>query len=106
MPSTVGPAVAAASGAAATIGQATSASRAQQLAALNQMLNKYQIGQSRGESAAMLSNLGKQILATAKTLGQHVTLPKTPVVAAPASSEAERTAQAVAKPRSTLNTTA
>jgi hypothetical protein len=70
------------------------------------MLNKYQIGQSRGESTAILSNLGKQILAAAKTLGQHVTLPKAPVVAGPASSEAASAGQAAAKSRSTLNTTA
>jgi hypothetical protein len=106
MPSTLSPAVAAAHGAAATSGQATGASRAQQLAALNQMLNKYQIGQSHGESAAVLTTLGKRILAAAKTLGQHVTLPKAPAVAAPASSEVAGDSQAAAKPRGTVNTTA
>ena len=102
MPSTVSPAVAPA----VTTGQATGGSRAQQLAALNLMLNKYQIGQSHGESAAMLSTLRKQILAVAKTLGQHVTLLKAPAVAAPASSEAASGSQAAAKSRGTVNTTA
>jgi hypothetical protein len=106
MPSTVSPAVTASHGVAATVGQATGASRAQQLAALNQMLNKYQIGQSHGESAAILSTLGKQILAAAKAIGQHVTLPKAPTVAAPASSEAAGGGQTAAKLRSTVNTTA
>ena len=53
----------------------------QQRAALTRMLASYTRYQSHGADAGMLSNLGKQILAAAKTLGQHVTLPRAPASA-------------------------
>lgn len=63
----------------------------QQRAALTRMLASYTRYQSHGADAGMLSNLGKQILAAAKALGQHVTLPRAPAsaratAAAPAAS--------------------
>ena len=53
----------------------------QQRAALTRMLASYTRYQSHGADAGMLSNLGKQILAAAKALGQHVTLPRAPASA-------------------------
>lgn len=66
---------------------------AQQRAALTRMLATYKQYQSHGADAGMLSKLGKQILAAAKALGQHVTLPRAPAnagaaQAAPAASAA------------------
>jgi hypothetical protein len=53
-------------------------STAQQQAALSRMLVTYARYQSRGTDATTLSNLGKQIMAAAKAIGQHVTLPHAP----------------------------
>jgi hypothetical protein len=53
-------------------------SSAQQQAVLNRMLATYARDQSRGTDAGTLSNLGKQIMAAAKAIGQHVTLPHAP----------------------------
>jgi len=53
-------------------------SAAQQQAALNRMLATYTRDQSHGIDAGTLSVLGKQILAAAKAIGQHVTLPQAP----------------------------
>jgi hypothetical protein len=50
----------------------------QQQAALNQLLSKYKYSQSHNVAASTISSLGRQILAEAKTLGQHVTLPRAP----------------------------
>lgn len=50
-------------------------SSAQQQAALTRMLATYSRDQSEGTDARTLSALGKQILAAAKSLGEHVTLP-------------------------------
>lgn len=109
MPSTIGPMAAAPHAAVATVSNAQSAgaSRSQQLAALSEMLNKYQTGISHGESVAILAPLGKQITAAAKALGQHVTLPQapaTPATVAPPPSAAA--GPAAAHPRSAVNTTA
>jgi hypothetical protein len=53
-------------------------SSAQQQAALNQLLVKYTRDQAEDADPKILSALGKQITAAAKTLGQHVTLPHAP----------------------------
>jgi len=53
----------------------TVADTAHQQAALRQLLTKYSYDQAHGIDATTLSNLGKQIMAAAKALGQHVTLP-------------------------------
>jgi len=58
------------------------APQGQQHAALNQLLTKYKYGQSHGVAAAALSSLGRQILAEAKTLRLHVTLPRAPASSA------------------------
>ena len=63
---------------AASASQTASQSRAEQLAALNQLLYKYQVGISRGESAGALAALTRQITAAEKSLGQHLSLPKAP----------------------------
>jgi hypothetical protein len=60
----------------------STASKAQQQSALNQLLVKYTYDQSHGTDAQVLSALGKQITAAAKLLGQHVTLPQAPPGAA------------------------
>ena len=52
------------------------ASKSQQQAALTRLLAKYSYDQSRGTNAGTLSALAKQIVAAAKALGQHVTLPR------------------------------
>ena len=59
----------------------------QQQAALRQLLAKYTYDQARGTDQTTLANLGKQILAAAKALGQHVTLPRasSPTETAPTS---------------------
>jgi len=57
----------------------------QQRAALNRMLATYARDQSRGTDARTLSALGKQIMAAAKALGQHVTLPHAPASSGAAS---------------------
>jgi hypothetical protein len=59
------------------------ASRGQQQAALNQLLAKYTYDQSQGADTRILSALGKQIMAAAKALGQHVTLPSAPAGSGP-----------------------
>jgi hypothetical protein len=59
------------------------ASRGQQQAALNQLLAKYTYDQSQGADTRILSAIGKQIIAAAKTLGQHVTLPRGPASSGP-----------------------
>ena len=109
MLATIGPAAPAPQVAPPTASNAQSAgvSRAQQLAALSQMLNKYQTGISHGESAAMLASLAKQITAAAKALGQHVRLPKDPANSAAAAPPPSTTnSPAAARPRSAVNTTA
>jgi hypothetical protein len=53
-------------------------SSTQQQAALNRMLARYAHDQTRGTDAGTLSNLGKEIMAAAKAIGQHVTLPHAP----------------------------
>lgn len=63
-------------------------SSAQQHAALNQMLAKYTRDQTRGTDAGSLSNLGAQIMAAAKAIGQHVTLPHAPASPGAASATA------------------
>ncbi|HEY3848742.1 MAG TPA: hypothetical protein VGL95_16685 [Acetobacteraceae bacterium] len=67
-----------------------SAPQGQQQAALNHLLSKYKYGQSHDVAASALSSIGRQILADAKALGQHVTLPRAPAGsgAAPAAPEA------------------
>lgn len=85
MSSTIGSIGASAPVAAAASHNSASPSRAQQFAALNQMLAKYRAGLSRGQSASMLSSLARQITTAAKALGQHVTLPKSPAGAAESS---------------------
>jgi hypothetical protein len=60
---------------------AAAATGGQQQAALNQLLSKYKYSQSHNVAASTLSSLGRQILAEAKTLGQHVTLPRAPASA-------------------------
>ena len=107
MSSTVGAVAAGSHRVAATT--STGAPQAEQVAALNQMLNRYQAGLSRGESTAMLASLGRQITAAAKILGQHVTLPKAPATAAtaaPASSRREAGGVSAAKPKGAVDTTA
>lgn len=64
--------------AAAAPASAAASGGQQQRAALNQLLSKYKYGQSHNIAASTLSALGKQIMADAKTLGQHVTLPRAP----------------------------
>jgi hypothetical protein len=59
------------------------ASRSQQQATLNRLLVKYAHDQSQGADARTLSALGKQIMAAAKALGQHVTLPNAPASSSP-----------------------
>ena len=59
------------------------ASRSQQQAALNRLLVKYTHDQSQGADTRTLSALGKQIMAAAKALGQHVTLPSAPAGSGP-----------------------
>jgi len=54
-------------------------STAQKRAALNGLLTKYAYGQLHGADAATLSAIRNQILADAKILGQHVSLPSAPV---------------------------
>ncbi|MBV9247889.1 MAG: hypothetical protein JO227_01395 [Acetobacteraceae bacterium] len=61
----------------ATQSASTTASTQQQ-AALRQMLTKYAYDQSHGADETTLAALGKQIMAAAKALGQHVTLPNAP----------------------------
>jgi hypothetical protein len=57
---------------------------------LNQLLVKYTRDQAQGTDARILSALGKQIMAAAKALGQHVTLPHAPPASAAGSaSQAE-----------------
>jgi hypothetical protein len=56
----------------------SAASRGQQQAALSRLLTKYAYDQSHGSDAQTIATLGKQILAAAKGLGQHVTLPQAP----------------------------
>lgn len=46
------------------------------------MLTKYAYDQSHGIGETTLSALGKQIMAAAKALNQHVTLPRAPAAAA------------------------
>jgi hypothetical protein len=58
---------------------ASASASTQQRAALNQLLSKYKYSQSHNAAAGVLSSLGRQIMAEAKTLGQHVTLPHAPV---------------------------
>lgn len=92
VPAIVAPAPAAAtpakSPAAKAVAQPASAtasaagSVAQQRAALTRMLTTYTRYQSHGADAGILSKLGRQILAAAKALGQHVTLPHAPTSAA------------------------
>ena len=77
----------------AAVTQATrpaAAPQGQQQAALNHLLSRYKYGQSHDVAASALSSLGRQILADAKTLGQHVTLPRAPAGsgAVPAAPEA------------------
>jgi hypothetical protein len=60
------------------------------------MLVKYARDQSHGIDAATLSMLGKQIIAAAKALGQHVTLPTAPAGAG-ATSATRAASAAVAK---------
>jgi hypothetical protein len=78
-------------------------SSAQQQAALNKMLATYARDVSRGVDAGTLSNLGKQIMAAAKAMGQHVTLPQ-----APASSGAASATSAASVPpaKGVVNVTA
>jgi hypothetical protein len=64
----------------------------QQQAALRQLLAKYTYDQARGTDQGTLSNLGKQIQAAAKALGQHVTLPRAPSSTAPSSTAPSSTA--------------
>ena len=73
---------------------ASATATAQGRAALNRMLATYARDQSHGIGGSTLSALGKQILAAAKALGQHVTLPQAP---APAGSEATSAPPAVAQ---------
>jgi hypothetical protein len=92
-PVTAAPAAAPATAAPATRPAAAvsaSAPQGQQQAALNHLLSKYKYGQSHDVAASALSSLGRQILADAKVLGQHVTLPRAPAGsgAAPAAPEA------------------
>jgi pyruvate dehydrogenase E2 component (dihydrolipoyllysine-residue acetyltransferase) len=77
-PATTAVAAQAAHPAAAAAPAAAPATGGQQQAALNQLLSKYRYGQSHNVAASTLSSLGRQILAEAKTLGQHVTLPRAP----------------------------
>ena len=89
---------AAASGVTAAVRPAATTAAApsgQQRAALNQLLSKYQYAQSHNAAASTVSALGKQILAEAKTLGQHVTLPRAPA-SAPAAVATPATAQVAA----------
>ena len=75
-------AVSAASTAASQPSAASAAqSREQQQLALSRMLVTYTRDQSHGADPATLSSLSKQIMAAAKALGQHVTLPKAPASA-------------------------
>jgi hypothetical protein len=53
-------------------------STAQQQAALNQLMVKYAHDQSSGVDPRIIAALGKQIIAAAKALNQHVTLPQAP----------------------------
>ena len=78
-------AVAKAAGQPAVATASVAASVAQQRASLTRMLATYTRYQAHGADTGILSNLGKQILAAAKTLGQHVTLPRAPVRAGAAS---------------------
>jgi hypothetical protein len=59
-----------------------SASSSQQIAALKQLLARYTLDQSRDAGAAQLPGLGRQIMAMAKSLDQHVTLPRVPTAMA------------------------
>jgi hypothetical protein len=56
------------------------------------MLVKYTYDQSHGMDATTLSTLGKQIVAAAKALGQHVTLPQAPAAVAAAPNKVSVTA--------------
>jgi hypothetical protein len=58
--------------------QPAASASAKQQAALHAMLSKYAYDQSHGIDGKTLSALGKQIMAAAKALGQHVTLPRAP----------------------------
>ncbi len=63
------------------------------------MLAKYAYDQSRGVDSSTVSALGKQILAAAKALGQHVTLPKAPATAGEgAATNASQSAQHPVRP--------
>ena len=70
-------------------------SSTQQQAALTRMLVTYARDQLHGADPRILSALGKQILAAAKTLGQNVTLPRAPASsgAAPATPAAASAAE-------------
>src|SRR5690349_17343028 len=63
---------------AAAAGQSTSPSRADQLMALNELLYRYQVGLSRGDTADTLGSLAQQIAAAEKALGQYPSLLKPP----------------------------
>jgi hypothetical protein len=67
-------------------------SSAQQHAALNGMMARYAYDQTRGTDAGSLSNLGAQIIAAAKAIGQHVTLPHAPAGSSVASATTAVTA--------------
>jgi hypothetical protein len=69
-----------------------SSASAQQRTALNRMLATYTRDQQHGADQATLSSLGKQIMAAAKTLGQHVSLPQAPANADQSSSTQTTTA--------------
>jgi hypothetical protein len=75
------------------------ASRSQQQAALTRMLAMYARDQQHGVDGTTLSSLGKQIMAAAKALGQHVTLPRAPAGRAGASTAPSP----VVKPESKIN---
>ncbi len=57
------------------------------------MLATYARDQSHGTDARTLSNLGKQIMAAAKAIGQHVTLPRAPAGTASATPAASAVQQ-------------
>lgn len=67
------------------------------------LVAKYAYGQSHGSAASTLSALGKQILAAAKELDQHVTLPR---VSASAGAAAETQAASAAPATGKVNVTA
>ena len=63
---------------AASAGQVANLSRSEQLAELNQLLYRYQVGISRGESAEALASLAMLIAAAEESLGLHMPTARPP----------------------------